>query len=393
MTTRYFGMDIHKETATIAIVDRDQHVVQSPYQISMDTLEQWAAKTLTQKDCVVIEVTTNSWNTYDVLVQYAGQVVVANPYKTRLIAEARIKTDKVDALVLARLLASQFICDVWVPAATVRQQRALASHRAGLSRQATHVKNRIYALLFRHNYRCPVDNLFSRAGRAWLESLALSSTETLERNQLLQQLDLLQQQRAEAEQKIAQLAAEDDRVPRLMQIPGIGCFTAFAILATIGTIDRFESPKKLTSFAGLVPSRHQSANRSYNGSITKSGSPILRWLMVEAARTAVRFDPHWQQVFQRIQRSRGNNIAIVAVARKLLVVIWHLLRHQSPYRHLKPKTFVNKLQNLAFSIGRHHLPDSTSLAFTQRILRRLGFGSLADSLVSNKRGKILVPIS
>lgn len=389
MITRNFGLDTHKDSVMVAVVDEQQHVLHPPYQVAMANFAQWASATLTAEDRVVLEVTTNSWYLYDILVEYAGEVIVANPYKTRLIAEARIKSDKVDALVLARLLASQFICEVWVPDATIRQHRALASHRAALARQRTQVKNRLHTLLYRYNLSCPHKNLFTKAGRAWLTGLDLPPLEQLTLSQLLQQLDLLDAQIHETEKMIAQLALEDERIPRLMQIAGIGCFTAFAILATLGDIDRFETPDKLAAFAGLVPSRHQSGHQAYNGHITKAGTPILRWLMVEAARTAIRFDPHWQQVYRRIKRRRGDGIAVVAVARKLLVVIWHLLTRKTPYYHLQPKTFVTKLQNWAFRIGRHNLPAENSFDFVCQQLQTLGMQVLADRLVF-KGGKILL---
>jgi transposase len=383
-------MDTHKKFVMVAAVNEHQAVVQPALKVSMNNFKAWVAETLSAQDQVVIEVTANSWHLYDMLVEYAGTVIVANPYKTRLIAEARIKTDKVDALILARLLAARFIADVWVPSALVRQQRALASHRDALARQRTQVKNRLHGLLFRHNLSCPHPNLFTRNGRDWLVSLDLPATEQLSLAHLLRQLDLLEEQVADSEQMIAQLAAQDERIPYLLQIPGIGCFTAFAILATIGNIERFDSPKRLAAFAGLVPSRHQSGNKAYNGHITKAGAPILRWLMVEAARVAIRFDPHWRQVYDRIRQRRGDSIAVVAVARKLLVVIWHLLTHKTAYHHLQPQTFVSKLQNWAWRIGREQLPTSSSAEFVTHKLLQLGFLQLAQQLQTDRKGKLRV---
>lgn len=336
MINRYFGIDTHKKYVVVASVNEHQEVLSLPQRVEMTDLAKWAAKTLTQQDRAVIEATTNAWHIYDILAVHTGQVLVANPYKTKLIAEARIKSDKIDALVLARLLAARFICEVWVPATNVRQCRALAAHHTSLSRQLNRVKNRIYSLLARHDLKCPERSPFTEAGRAWLQTLALAATEMLELRQLLAHLDLLRAQQAEAEGFIAHLAAQDQRVPRIMQVTGIGCFTAFAILAIIGDIHRFSSAQQLTGYAGLVPSLKQTGDHTYSGHITKAGSPELRWLMVEAARSAVRFDPHWQGVYERLKSRRGSNIAAVAVARKLLVAIWHLLHDRARYYFLRP---------------------------------------------------------
>lgn len=367
--TRYFGMDVHKDYVMIAAVDETSGEIIDPVRVEMKNLKEWIDHHLTQDDEVALEVSSNAWHVYDLLAHQAGQVVVSNPAKTRLIAQARIKTDKFDALALARLLASGFICDVWVPVSKVREQRALAAHRDGLRRQSTQAKNRIHALLRRHDLRCPAPSVFSTEGRSWLESLELSPVESLERQQLLAQLDLAQTQLVEANSFIARRAQYDPRITRLMQIPGIGFFTAFGILAAVGDIHRFSSPKHLSSYAGLVPSVHQSGQKHYTGNITKAGRPMLRWLMVEAAHIAVRWDPHWKAVFQSIAKRRGQGVAIVAVARKLLVVIWHLLAHEVPYLYLNPISFVRKLKEWAWAIGPDDLLADSTRAFVAHQLR------------------------
>lgn len=390
MFARYFGIDVHKDFAVIVAVNDQQETVFKPVKVPMSQLKSWAAKHLSQDDEVVFEVTTNAWTVYDMLVPYAGRVFIANPAKTRLIAQARIKSDVLDALVLAQLLASRFICDVWVPSSSVREQRALAAHRATLRRQTTQVKNRLHALLHRYNLRCPVKSLFSTEGRAWLSTVALPDLVTLQRDHLLAQLQLLEQQLSEADQRIAALAQHDPRVVRLMQITGIGVFTAFTVLAAIGDVRRFSSPKKLVAYAGLAPSLHQSGQRSFTGRITKAGQSNLRWLMVEAARAAARYDPHWQRVFERISHRRGTNIAAVAVARKLLVVVWHLLYHDADYYHLRPQAYVQKLQNWAYQIGRDQRLGTTTASFVGHQLDRIGLHDLAASLGPNAKGALIV---
>ena len=174
-----------------------------------------------------------------------------------------------------------------------------------------------------------------------------------------------------------------------MQASGIGYYTAFAILAAIGQIQRFPSPDKLAAYAGLVPGQYQSGQHAFNGHITKTGSPLLRWLMVEAARVAVRWDPHWRQLYQRIATRRGSNIATVAVARELLVVIWCLLTRQTTYHHLQPQTFVTKLQEWAYRIGRAHLPANSSKEFVHQLA--LGLNDLAHSLsVRGRNGRVCI---
>lgn len=352
MIPRYFGIDTHKHYVLVAAVDAEQEALLKPTRVSMADLPHWAARHLTAHDQVTLEVGSNTWSVVDTLRCHAGQVIVANPYKTKLIAEAHIKNDKVDAIALAKLLAARFIPAVWVPEDQVREQRGLAAHRATLQKQRTQVKNRVH--------------------------------------HLLRQLDMLEDELNESDLLIARLASQDPRLPYLMQITGIGYYTAFAILAAIGHIDRFPWPDKLAAYGGLVPRQHQSGDRNFHGHITKAGNPLLRWLMVEAARAAIRWDPHWRQVHDRIARRRGSNIAVVAVARRLLVLVWHLLTKKDIYRYLQPQTFVTKLQNWAYRIGRTHLPNPSTRDFVHALLSALGLHALAQSLTTNRNGQLRV---
>jgi transposase len=389
MIPHFYGFDIHQKYVVVAAADREQQICLEPTTVPMDQLSDWAAQNLSACDAVVLEAGTNAWYVADLLASHVSRVVVANTYKTKLIAEALIKTDKVDARALAQLLAANLVCDVWVPSAQVREQRTLSAHRASLQQRCTQVKNQLHNMCHRYSLKCPVRSLFSKAGYQWLRDLPLPKTDQMRVRHLLQQLDLVQEQRDEADREIARQAVLDERVPRLMQLCGVGYFTAYAILAYIGNIQRFPEDDKLPAYAGLVPRIYQSGNRCFGGHITKSGNPMLRWLMVEAARSAVRYDPHWRKVHERIARRRGTNIATVAVARKLMVVIWHLLSEKTTYRHLRPQTFVTKLQNWAFRIGRNHLPAASSKEFVYDLLIRLDLTHLAKSLAYNGRNSRL----
>ena len=286
-----------------------------------------------------------------------------------------------------------FIYEVVVPDQEMRQHRQLAAHYTSLTKQLRRIKAQIHALLDRNHHTCPVNDLFSTSGRRWLQQLDLSQIENAILVQLLGQLDLICDQRDETDRLIARLAEPDEQVARVMQVSGINYFTAFALRAAIGDIRRFSSPSKLAAYMGLVPSLHQSGNYSHSGHITRSGNSQIRWLMVEAAWNAVRWEPHWQKVYERIKQRRGSGIAIVAVARKLLVVIWHLLHNHCQYYHLKAATFVRKLQEWAWRIGRDHLPDDTSIEFVRRQLKLINFQSLAVRLTTNKKGKLqLLPV-
>lgn len=351
MSKRFFGLDLHKKYATICGISQQGEVVLKEDRLPLEQLPAWAADTLTSQDEVALEASTNTWWAYDCLAARAGRVVVVNPIKTRLIAQARISTDELSAEALARLLQSNFVCEVWVPEERTRGYRQLISHRIRLAQEGTRLKNRIHATLHRQQIRSPYGNLFGRAGRAWLRKLELPE---LERLLLRQNLDLLKSSEealAEVDQLLARLAQEDQRVPILMQIPGINIFSSLAILAEIGEIGRFPSAKKLSSYAGLVPSLHRSGQKHNSGGITKAGRCRLRWILVEAAHVAVRHDPQLGRFYHRLRAKKGTNVAVVATARKMLVVIWHLLSGDGVYRGRQVQMVARKFLEWGWKVG------------------------------------------
>jgi len=351
MEKRFFGLDVHKEYATICGISQQGQVVVKGDRLPLEQLPAWAAETLTGEDAVALEASTNTWWVYDCLAVRAGRVVVVNPIKTRLIAQARISTDELSAEALARLLQSNFICEVWVPEERTREYRQLVSHRIRLAQEAIRLKNRIHATLHRQQIRCPYSGLFSRVGRAWLRKLELPELEKLLLRQNLDLLEGSEEALAEVDQLLARLAQEDQRVPILMQIPGINIFSALAILAEIGEIGRFASAKKLSSYAGLVPSLHRSGQKHTSGPITKAGRCRLRWILVEAAHVAARHDPQLGRFYHRLRAKKGTNVAVVATARKMLVVIWHLLSGDGVYRGRQVQMIARKFLEWGWKVG------------------------------------------
>lgn len=268
---RFFGLDLHKKYATICAVGQQADVVLKEERLPIDHLPAWTAHTLTSDGAVALEASANTWWSYDCLVAHAGRIVVVNPIKTRLIAQARISTDELSAGVLARLLQSNFVCEVWMPDERTRRYRQLISHRIRLVQEATRLKHRIHAILHREEIRCPYRDLFSHAGEAWLERTDRPEVDKMLLRQNLHLLRATEEVLTETVQALARLAQERERVPILMQSPGINVCGALTTLAEIGDIARFANPKKLSSYAGLVPSPHRSGQKNSKGSITKVG--------------------------------------------------------------------------------------------------------------------------
>jgi len=375
---RYIAIDLHKHYLMVGGIDGSQRVVLPPRKLDLERWRAWAQANLTAADAVVIEATTNAWHIYDQLVPLVGRIVVAHPPKVKQIAAARVKTDKHDVLIVAQLLRADLIPEVWVPPPHVRELRALISHRQRLLRARTMGRNRLHSLIHRYNLTPPAGDLFAAKQRAWWVSLELSVTERLRVDQDLSTLDHLAKHIATVEAELHRLSTTDlwaDQVPYLVQLPGIGLITTMILLSAIGDVTRFPAAQQLVGYAGLGAGVHSSGKTHRTGRITKEGRRELRWVLVEAAQIASRTHPYWQGEFQRLARRIGEKKAIVALARKLLVVIWHVLHGQSVDQRADAERVAFKLMVWSWKLTDEQRGHLTSRQFIRAHLIRLGIGN------------------
>jgi transposase len=273
-------------------------------------IEEFAEKLTTFHDKVkaVVESTGNLWiPIHDRLEERGVDVALSNPSKTRLIAEAKVKTDKVDARTLAALLRADMLPTCYVPGEEQRSRRELLRHRLNLVKIRTGVKNRIHGLLDKHGLRMPEDTPFSRSNIEWLKGLSLGFMDDVILRSDLALLEAVSEQVELIEEKIAVLAAEDRRVRLLMTMTGVGYFTTMLVLTEIGDVGCFRGEKEFSSWMGLAPSVHQSGERTRIGSVSGPGNKRLRWALVECAKAAVRFDPRFNRLYERVSRRRGSH--------------------------------------------------------------------------------------
>lgn len=340
---RYVGLDVHKHYVMVGAVDQTQQTVLPPRKVALTDLQSWAEKYLRPTDHVVLEATTNAWYVHDLLEPLVERVVVAHPPQVKLIAAAMVKTDKKDTMTLARLLAVNLIPTVWVPPVHVRDLRALLAHRRRLVSQQTQCKNRLQSVLHRNHIVPPEGKLYHPDRRDWWLGLELVAGDKLRVRQELVMLDQLDTLIDETSDELYRLSLSEpwlEQLPYLIQLPGIGALTAMVILSAVGDIQRFPSAKKLVGYAGLGARIHASGLTFHTGGITKQGRRELRAALVEAAWVTVRVDPTWREQFERLEQRIGRRKAIVAIARKLLVVVWHLLYHRRVDRQADPERVV-----------------------------------------------------
>src|SRR5712691_4643001 len=330
---RSIGLDVHKRFAEVAIIEGKGPPVRRRIGTTTPALRAFA-RTLRPDDQLVLEATMNTWAIADLLRESGARVVISNPLRTQAIAEAKVKNDKVDALTLAQLLAADFVPEVWTPDLETRRLRREVAGRAALVRQRTQVRNRIHAVLHRCLKDPPVSDLFGVVGRVWLTELALPEDERALIEAALRVHEAIEAEIALLERRLATVALADERVERLMTLPGIGAVSALALVAVVGDIGRFRRPSKLVSYLGLDPRVHQSGeHEAYTGHISRAGHAHARSLLVEAAHGAVSAPGPLRAFYRRVARRRGIPIALVAVARKLAVLAWHVLTKGERYRY------------------------------------------------------------
>lgn len=370
------GLDVHKHYLIATGVDGEAQQVYGPRRVEYSYLDEWIRKDLTPTDAVVLEMTTNTWQLYDDLLPHVGSVTVVHPPHVALITRAQVMNDKIAAFTLARLHAKDLLVGVWVPPDDIRELRALIAQRAKMTRLSTQSKNRLHAFLHARHITPPPDNLFRPDQCSWWLALPLSPGQKSIIQSDLDTLAFAKNQIFQIQATLKSLAAQDERVPLLIQIPGISIVSAMTILGAIGTIDRFPSAKNLVGYAGLGGRIHDSGMTTRTGRITKAGRKDLRTVMVEAAQAAAMTHPHWKTELARLTPRLLRNKAIVAIARKLLVTVWHVLSEGAPDRFAQPEIVARKLMQHAYRLGKANRPSDLSTAtYTRQLLDRLDIGT------------------
>ncbi len=375
--TRFFGLDIHKHFMVAVAVDAEKKTVYGPRKVEWKDFDRWIEREMRPGDAVVIEMTTNTWEVYDTLSPHVASVMVVHPQHVKAIVEVQVKTDKKAAQTLAELLAAGMLHGIWIPDDTTRDLRILTSQRRKMGRLGATAKNRMHAVLHRHHIIPPAGlELFHPSLKAWWQGLKVSPLEKVRLQSDLATLEFAQGQKAMLEEEMGKVAAQDERVPLLIQVPGVAMLTAVNILAAIGEITRFPDSQHLVGYAGLGARVHDSGERRTTGHITKAGRRDLRSAVVDAANAAVRHHPFWKVEFERLEFRLGRSRAVVAIARKLLIVVWHVLRKEIVDKHHDARDVACSLFKLAYAVKVRNLPDKLSaIQFTRNQLDRLGIGA------------------
>ena len=348
---RCIALDVHRDFCEVAIAEAGQVRLAGRVKTDPEALELFA-RSLASTDRVALEATGNGLAIARIIEPHVDRVLLANPKAVKG-ATQTAKTDKVDARTLAQLLASGFLPEVWIVDERTRMLRRRVARRAQLVRQRTREKNQVHAILIRNlKARPPVTDLFGVQGRRWLAEQTLPEDERETVAACLRNIDFLDGELGLVDKSLAEHALASAEMQRLMTLPGVSFVTAAALMAAIGDVARFPTARHLVAYLGLNPRVRQSGSEpARHGRISKQGPGEARHLLVEAAWHAARTTGPLRAFADRIKAKRGANVATVAVARKLVVIAWHMLSRGEDYAFTRPSLVREKIRRAELLTG------------------------------------------
>lgn len=322
----HVGADLHERFCYMTAVDATGGSVKAgPVANRPLELRRWL-RSLPKPVEVAVEA-CSFWPAFqDAVEKEVAAIHLVHPQRVKAIASAKLKNDRVDSATLAHLLRCDLLPRAWMADRGTRERRQQVRLRISLGQHRAALKNQVHAILHQHGKHSPASDTFGKQGRYWLEKIILPPVARQAVNTYCQLIDQTSQHIRKQELRLQEMASQDERAQWLASIPGVGTYSAMIILSEIGEIQRFHNAKALFSYAGLVPWVRESAGHQKRGGISRCGSPRLRWVMVEAAHTALRCSPAARKYFDRLRRRKHAHVARVALARKLLAAVFAMLR-------------------------------------------------------------------
>jgi len=329
----FVGCDFHSRFQRIAMLDTEiGELIEQSLSHENGEAKQFYASLNAPARVGVESTGTTQW--FERLLGELGhELWIGDAAQIRAMVIRKQKTDSRDAAHLLTLLMSDRFPRIWVPTPQDRDARQLIVHRQKLVRMRASIKNQLHGLTMSQGI-CRKTKLWSKQGRQELEVLPLEPWANLRRHELLRMLDQLESSVEELNRSVAHEASMREDATLLMTHPGIGPNIALAFVLTIGPADRFERSKQVVSYLGLNPKEYSSGGRQHLGRISKQGNMMMRWLLVEGAQSAVKYDAELRRDYLRLKFRRSSGIAIIAIARKLAIRMYWMLRTQADYAQL-----------------------------------------------------------
>lgn len=322
----HIGVDLHQRFCYMTALDATGRCLKSgAVPNEAEPLCQWLRSLPLPRE-VAVEA-CSFWPAFQSAIEAEVSAIhLVHPQRVKAIAAAKLKNDRVDSATLAHLLRCGLLPEAWRADGETRERRQRVRLRIALGQHRAAMKNQVHAILHQQGQRAAVSDVFGKKGQQWLKQVTVSPAAREALDVYGELIGEMTRHMGGQERRLRALARADQRAQWLATIPGIGPYSAMIVLAEIGEIRRFGTAKALFSYAGLVPWVRESAGHGHRGPISRCGSPRLRWVMVEAAHTALRCSPAARRYFERLRRRKHPHVARVALARKLLGAVFALLR-------------------------------------------------------------------
>lgn len=330
------AFDIHLKHINACIRNNAGEIeLQSKFKTEPEAIDKFLIHVDKENSKMVIEACSCWEFIYDYLTDAGYTVVLANPCQIE--KKKGRKTDKLDAKKLSKLLHANMIPEAYAPPKHVRDQRSLTRLKQSLTELRTEVKNKVHAILIRNGIVHGFSDVFGVAGTQYLRSLDLEMRDRYQMDTYLDMISYMDKQIAEVAERIEEVEVRNPDIKIVRSHPGFDYYLALLFIGEIGDNRRFQSYNQLTAYAGLDPSISQSGDKCYKGHITKKGNKRLRLCLVQAAHVAVMHDSKYAKIFHKISAKKNENVAYVAVARKMLKTLYYMLKHHSYYRPTKDR--------------------------------------------------------
>ncbi len=326
----YAGLDVHKESVQACVVDESGQIVKEDRFATNDVGLNRLIQTLRDAKCVM-ESSTACFPVYDFLHDRKIQVRVAHPKKVKAICSAKIKTDKVDARMLAQLERTNLVPEAYVPSKDVRNKRDLVRHHVALTQEHTRLINQTKAALLRNRIKLTGD-IFTKKAEKLANVTEMPETLKLRLVHAKQKHELLKRELDEVNTRIETLAQQDKDSILIRSIKGYGWFLAFGIATQVDGVARFPSPEQLVSYAGLCPHIRQSGESMWMGHIGHDSCGSLKWMLIQGAWRAVQFNPHFKPMYKKLCRKKSKQKSIIIIAKRLLRTMYFMLRDQKTFQ-------------------------------------------------------------
>lgn len=338
----FVGLDVHRKSITATVLDREgNRLDQSRFNARDQDLIDYLGS-LPRPQRVVLEA-CNVWeHCFDAAASTGAQVVLAHPFKTRIITDASLKSDKVDSQALAQLLRLNAVPEAFAPPQEIRDQRQLVRDRAFYLQQEHSIKNHTYSILLRRGVEYEDGILGMKKKR---EELRLLHLPEVDRG--LDALLKIEETVKDLDRAIHEAYLQSKEARLLATIPGIGELTAMILVAELCPIERFANVEKVCAYAGLVPTSFQSGESAHHGHLRNDSNHLLRWILVEAAWKTVANEKNGEvaRVSKRVSRRRGKGKGHVAGAHKLLKIVYAVLRRGTPYTPERPSSVLGSARS------------------------------------------------